>query len=143
MTQTRRVNGKWPCPRCSARDALEVGQANYQGTLRWYESVKCHNCGLRSEADGEGFPPEEFRDRLLQNSGRWEVRLDPVKSPATVAKVVRTALSLSMQDAAQLLKQLPGSVYVGTEVEAAWLAEQLAKAGESPMIASSSPRSGL
>jgi hypothetical protein len=34
----------------------------------------------------------------------------------------------------QLLKQLPGSVPVGTEVEAAWLAEQLAKAGESPMI---------
>jgi hypothetical protein len=113
---------------------LSVGQSTYGGKLRWYESVNCSVCGLRSEADGAGMPPAEIRQRLIERHGLWSVWLHELKSGAATGKVLRNALGMDVRQLALLLKQLPGVAYTGTKGESTWLIELLRAAGESPVL---------
>jgi hypothetical protein len=122
------------CPRCGSAGALTVGQSSRGGKLRWHESVNCSSCGLHSEADGTGLPPEEVRQHLMATGGIWVVRLSGLKSVAVAGKVLRDALGLDMKQLSSLLKQLPGIAYTGTQGESMWLADLLRVAGESPSL---------
>ena len=122
------------CPRCGSGGALTLGQSSRGGKLWWHESVSCSSCGLHSEADGSGLPPDEVRQRLIATGGAWAVRLSDLKSGAVAGKVLREALGLDMKQLSSLLKQLPGIVYTGTRGESTWLVELLRVAGESPSL---------
>lgn len=122
------------CPRCGEVNGLRIGQLTRQGKLRWYETVNCASCNLRSEADGIGMAPQGLREKLIESNGMWQVKLNEPKSTATVVKILRDALSLEMKEAAQIAKGLPGVVYTGTKGEAVWLIELLEKSGEKALL---------
>ena len=123
-----------PCPRCGNPAALKFGQTNFRGKLRWFESVNCDNCGLRSEADGTGFPSEKLRSSLIEGDGEWSIVLTEVNSTASVVAVLRSELSLDMKAALELLKTEPRLIFRGTRSESLWLGQLLEEAGESPSL---------
>lgn len=122
------------CPRCGALGALKVGQLNFRGKLRWFESVSCDTCGLRSEADGVGLPPSKIRELLIESDGEWRVAISEIKSKANVVKVLQSALSMDMKAAFALLRTEAKTVFVGTKSESLWLAALLEAAGERPIL---------
>lgn len=125
----------FPCPRCGTEGQLHVGQSVFREELRWYESVSCDQCGLRTEADGIGFPPAGIRERIISMNGHWKLELTNVKSIPTVAKVLREHLSLGAKEVLAILQaQSDGGIYRGTKAEALWLSNLLEKAGEAPQI---------
>jgi hypothetical protein len=66
--------------------------------------------------------PEQFRDRLLRDAGRWKlVASGPDKAAAI--KVIRRALGLSGEEASAF--RLFPVLYVGTRTEAEWLKAQM------------------
>lgn len=125
---------KLPCPRCGWSAALSIGQMNFRGKLRWLESTNCDKCGLRSEADGVGFPPSNIRKLLIESDGEWYVIMKDVKSTASVVKILQAALSLDMKAAISLLRTETNVVFRGTKSESLWLVELLEAAGEFPMM---------
>lgn len=122
------------CPRCGEPNGLRIGQLARQGKLRWYETVNCANCNLRSEADGIGIAPQRLREKLIEANGVWQVIVNEPKSNAKVVKVLRDALALEMTEAAQIAKGLPGVVYTGTKGEASWLIGLLEISGEQALL---------
>jgi len=63
------------CERCGAPIAANVGQAVVRRTLVWHMSYKCAHCGAEVEADDTGLPPEDIRNAILANEGRYGVEL--------------------------------------------------------------------
>jgi hypothetical protein len=125
---------KLPCPRCGWSAALRIGQINFRGELRWFESTNCDKCGLRSEADGVGFPPLNIRELLIDNDGEWCVIMKDVKSTASAVKVLQAALSLDIKAAIALLRTETKAVFRGTKSECLWLVELLEAAEEFPIM---------
>ena len=122
------------CPRCGHPAALKIGQVNFRGQLRWFESVNCDKCGLRSEADGAGFPSSKLHEMLIQSNGEWGVVMMEVRSTASVVTVLRSALSLDIKAALALLKTESKVIFRGTRSESLWLGQLLEEAGESPVL---------
>ena len=127
-------NNTLPCPRCGAIGALKIGQLHTHGKLRWFESVRCNQCGLNREADGIGFPPIEMRNFLINNEGLWAIKIDHVKSLINTIKTIKTALSIDMNAASSLIKNNSKIIFSGTKGEALWLIDLLEKCGESPVL---------
>lgn len=125
---------KSPCPRCGNPGALKIGQVNFRGQLRWFESANCDKCGLISEADGLGFPSSKLHEMLIQSNGEWCVAMTKIHSTANVVTVLRSALSLDMKAALALLKTEPRVIFRGTQSESLWLGQLLEEAGESPAL---------
>jgi hypothetical protein len=125
---------KLHCPRCDKADGLRIGQLNFRGQLRWFESVNCDQCGLRSEADGVGFPPSQIREWLIKHNGEWSVMIGNVRSKASTVKVLRAALSLDMKTAAALVESESTIVFKGSKAESLWLVELLEASGDSPIL---------
>ncbi|NLR74183.1 hypothetical protein [Leeia aquatica] len=134
MVEFNKILTKNNCPQCGCENALNAGQLNHRGKLRWYETVNCTNCGLRSEADGGGIPPVDIRQKIIDYDGLWRVNVLQVISKKEILKVIRKALSIDMKEASRLAKDLPGNLYVGTKEEAIWIADLLIKVGESPNV---------
>ena len=124
----------FPCPRCGAHAALVIGQTCHGGTLHWHESARCHQCGLVSEADGNGLPPSMIREMLIRRNGEWVVKFSTASSIVGAAKVLKTALALDMNLALSLVRTPSREVFRGTNVEAIWLLAILEKAGLSPLV---------
>lgn len=71
---------------------------------------------------------------MIEKEGEWQlITNNPVDKPFLV-RVVRSALELDISAAAKLLRQLPGVIYTGTKVEAAWLKAKLHEVGETAEI---------
>ena len=122
------------CPRCGTTGALRIGQSVHRGKLRWYETVNCANCGLRSEADGLGFPAENIRLKIIEKAGLWQVAMGTPAMLPSFVKTIRDALGMESLDAMRVAKSLPGPVYAGTHSEVQWLGALLSDTGESPQI---------
>lgn len=122
------------CPRCGAAGMLRIGQNVHRGKLRWYESTNCLVCGLQSEADGVGLPPDGIRGKMIENFGLWQVLMNTPNNAATFVRVFRDALGMRPLEVMRIVKSLPGSIYAGTKDEAHWLFALLSSSGESPKI---------
>lgn len=125
---------KLPCPSCERPEALSIGQVNFRGKLRWFESANCDQCGLGSEADGIGLPPSKIRELLIESDGEWCVILKNVKSSANVLKVLKAAFSIDMKSAIALLRAENNVLFRGTKSESLWLVELLETAKEFPLM---------
>ena len=82
-----------------------------------------------------GFPPEGLRRSLLETHGIWCIGLTELKSTIKTVQVLRAALHHERSAALNTLRSNMRDLYQGTQAECAWLAEQLAAAGESPAYA--------
>lgn len=127
---------KLDCPRCGAPDSLSIDETNFRGKLRWYESVNCDHCGLRSEADGVGFPPAKIKELILKRDGYWTVKIEKIMSLASVVKILQSALLIDRKAAVALARSDSHIVFEGTSTESLWLAELLKEIGEHPIISS-------
>jgi hypothetical protein len=67
-----------------------------------------------------GLPPAHLRDPLLKAAGRWKLVAKEANRAAAI-KVIRSALDLSMEEAAASSRVFPVQ-YIGTKTEAEWLA---------------------
>jgi hypothetical protein len=128
---TKQEEEKYPCPGCTSAGAMSIGQTVQGGKLRWYETVNCEICGLQTEADGIGRPPESIRKLLLSNEGRWVVRTADECAAAGIGLVLRRLLSLDLPMIAGALKSLPLITLCMTKTEAQWLTDALLAAGHS------------
>ena len=122
------------CPDCGTACALRIGEAHIRGQLKWFESVNCEVCGLRTEADGAGIAPAYIRDELMKLQGTWCLQLVPVTSKVHAAQVLRESLGLDIGSSLQAVRSADGCVYSGTKTECLWLSERLAQIGETPEI---------
>ena len=132
---------EYQCDSCKAMILTEVDQTAVDGSLRWYLSYRCSNCGECVESDDTGLPPDEIREVIIQSDGLWEVHVDSeVNGKATIVKALRRILKWSLAEAAQALKGISGPVYIGTKVEAEWLQKQLISDDISSRIVSSNAK---
>jgi ribosomal protein L7/L12 len=108
----------------------KVGQSIAGGTrLVWWESFWCDACGAATETDNRGFLPEAEREALINADGLWEVVVGSIDDQVVVAKTMRRALGLGLEEALVASRKIPGCVWSGTEVEAKWLVRELEVAG--------------
>jgi len=118
------------CSQCGSDADVRIGQAIAHGDeLVWSMGTKCPACGLVREADDRGFPPETYRRLILDQDGAWEVVVLGEQDRRQVALAAKDLFGLSMRDAAQFARRIPGVVWTGTECEAAWVKRHLQKRG--------------
>jgi hypothetical protein len=108
------------CPDCSQPAELGVGQSFALRDLVWWESVRCKACGLATEADGYGLPPESFRDSIIDDDGYFVLSV-PTAERVKTLHVLNAALKIPMNVLGEMMKRLPGNILGGTRVEMQWL----------------------
>ncbi len=120
------VEIQYLCADCKKEMTANVGQSIIDLKLRWYLSCICKSCNTAIEMDDFGFPPDEIRQKILNQEGEWKLKINSLelKNKAKIIKVLRYALNLSIKDTSKLLKKFP-YVANGTKVEMLWLKELL------------------
>jgi ribosomal protein L7/L12 len=85
---------------------------------------------LSVELDDYGFPPNEIRQKIIDEEGEWELIIDPakLKNKAEALKVLRQALNLSIEEISKLFKNMP-NIISGTKIEIQWLRQLLSNKG--------------
>jgi hypothetical protein len=101
------------CGRCGEPATQIFGEAGGKG---WYESLHCPSCGESYEADGGSPTPEEFRRAIMAEEGEWAL---DATAPLTVVllKALRAEFGLSLAQAQELKKGMPGELRRGTRHE--------------------------
>ena len=113
------------CDRCGQ----PASQAFGEGGRGWYESFHCPSCGQAYEADGFTPAPEEFRQAIIAQEGEWA--LEATASPSTtLLKALREQFSLSLGQAQELKKRMPGELRRGTRYEMEKLLQGLQQLAE-------------
>lgn len=116
------------CSRCGSSVEVAVGERVFNGNIVWFRSYQCQACGNQVEEDGRGTPPGEIRESLLEQDGEWSLVLAGSDDPA-VLKALRQSLHLSITEAADLRKRLPGALFRGTKAEVERLVSLLRNEG--------------
>jgi large subunit ribosomal protein L7/L12 len=112
-----------------------VGQLVTNGRLVWYSSYKCPFCGACIEADDEGLLPEEIKKVFIETEGLWNLVIKENEAKkAKIISIIRQALNLSLIEAGQLAKHIPGTIMHGTRAEMEWLQQLLAKDGFQTLV---------
>jgi hypothetical protein len=113
---------KGVCSNCGRQTDVRIGQAISGNMLYWNQGSRCDSCNYQLEADGFGFPPEELRQMILQQDGKWDLIIEastPGKTRA--ASFLRAVLNLSIPEAVEIIRTIPGVVFSGTQAEVEWL----------------------
>ena len=113
------------CDRCGE----PASQAFGEGGRGWYESFHCTSCGQAYEADGFTPAPEEFRRAIIAQEGEWG--LEAIAPPSiALLKALREEFSLSVREAQELKRRMPGELRRGTRYEMEKLLRTLERAAE-------------
>lgn len=111
-----------PCPECGSQTRAHVGQTiRASGAIAWSHGVHCSACGHAEESDEIGIPPAHYRRLILDEDGAWEVVVSDVARRTSVGVVAKEALKLSLAEALELSRKVPGPIWAGTRCEAIWL----------------------
>lgn len=107
------------CGNCGQDVLMDVNQTiAYGNQLVWNGSYTCPHCGSQIEIDGGNDLPEEARNAILAEQGTWALSVSETKSHIVqVLKVLREALSLTMEVVATYKERIPGIVLTGTRAE--------------------------
>jgi hypothetical protein len=113
------------CDRCGELASQAFGESG----RGWYESFHCSSCGQAYEADGGPPTPEEFRHAIIAREGEWT--LEALGPPSvTLLKALREQLSLTLGEAQELKRRMPGELRRGTRYEMENLLRALEQAAE-------------
>jgi DNA-directed RNA polymerase subunit RPC12/RpoP len=120
------INIQYQCPNCEKIIKANIGQAIIDSRLKWYLSYVCNHCSSAVEMDDFGMPPNEIRQQIIEEEGKWKLIVNPTesKNKAKIVKIIRQALSLSIREASSLLNNFP-NIISGTKVEMQWLGQLL------------------
>ena len=122
----------YPCS-CGSLVQAGVGDIALGGTLCWFVSFRCPECGAATEGDGTGFAPDDIRNAVIAETGLWTLDLDNAADRMRAVKELRQALGWSLKEAAQQLKAT-GALYRGTRAEAESLRHTLGLRGVSARV---------
>jgi hypothetical protein len=118
----QQITLKDSCDTCSKEIEVAIAQTIIHGELRWYKSYSCDHCGAVIEIDGIGFPPDEIRQKIIHGEGEWSIAFNKVNiGKASILKVLRQALDLSIAEANTALGSASSPSLTGTKTEMLWL----------------------
>lgn len=100
-------------------------QSIVSGRLRWSRLISCPGC-MEVEEGGEDFPPDWFRQLLLEDDGWWDVIAKDANRVALM-KTLKSIFNVSLDGVMAKARLFP-FVYSGTRTEAQWIKLQLEKA---------------
>lgn len=113
------------CDRCG-RPATQAFGERGRG---WFESFHCPSCGDAYEADGGSPTPEEFRRAIIAEDGEWAIEATAALSLALL-KALRQVFALSLAEAQELKRRMPGELRRGTRYEMENLLHELKPSAE-------------
>ena len=115
-----------PCPDCGQMATFKFGEAIHNDRLAWFATHHCDYCNYRVEIDDYGHLPDELKRIVLKEEGQWQLVLHAFgTNKIATLKELREILGLSVQDLAELLTQLPGTIAIGTRNEVDYLKSHL------------------
>ncbi|MEG4069422.1 hypothetical protein QUA42_19165 [Microcoleus sp. Pol11C2] len=118
------------CGNCSKDIQMSVGQSVFDKKVVWHLSSSCPYCSQAIALDNTHAIPNEMKKEILAKEGNWNLIVLEEEQPATVVtKILRQAMELSLAEAMNLKKKMPGSVFVGTKAEIERLRHLLAAEG--------------
>lgn len=122
---------KIACSKCGRICDYEFSDHCNLGKLQWYASLRCLNCGNAVEIDGDGGLPDDLRQLVLIQDGRWRAYLGgPGVASVEFRLALRRVFDLSLREAIARARGFPGVLAVGTKSEAECLARQIGDALE-------------
>lgn len=118
------------CDRCQKKVKASFGQATIDSRLRWYLSYSCNHCSSTVEMDDLGFPPDEIRQKIIDEEGEWilKIGVEKLKNKAKLLKILRKALDISIQEVSKRYKNY-SNIISGTKTEMQWLKQLLENEG--------------
>ncbi|MEG5233864.1 hypothetical protein QUB77_06365 [Microcoleus sp. AT9b-C3] len=109
---------------------MSVGQSVFDKKVVLHLSYSCSHCGEAIELDDTHAIPDEIREEILAKEGNWNlIVLEKEQRATVVTKILGQAMELSLAEAMNLKKKMPGSVFVGTKAETERLKHLLAAEG--------------
>ncbi|MEM9540012.1 MAG: hypothetical protein AAGA60_11005 [Cyanobacteria bacterium P01_E01_bin.42] len=107
------------CQDCDRNIPMFVKQHADRSGLVWSLEYCCPYCGCTISLDDRGYPPEDIREAILAAEGEWYLAIaetDPGLILITVSRL-RNVLNLSLSEAMQLKRKIPGEIASGTRAE--------------------------
>lgn len=122
------------CPNCENKIDVSIGQIAESHQLRWSLSYDCQYCDFVIEMDDTGLPPEEIREKIMQQFGVWQLIIPEVEYSykAKLFKALRQIFNLSIQEVSGFSQKSP--IYKGTKVETEWYKQLLDREGIKSII---------
>ncbi|MBD1827172.1 hypothetical protein NDI47_25930 [Microcoleus vaginatus GB1-A2] len=109
---------------------MSVGQSVFDKKVVWHLSYSCPYCGEAIALDNTDAIPNEMKKEILAKEETWNlIVLEKEQRATVVTKILRQAMELSLAEAMNLKKKMPGSVFVGTKAETDRLRHLLAAEG--------------
>jgi hypothetical protein len=107
------------CEKCNQNINIQVAQSIYNRKLVWSVSYICPHCGNQIEEDGNGYPPKNIRELILEIEGEWNLNITNIDSKAiiTLMKTLRESLNLSLPEVLKIKEKIPGCIMTGTKFE--------------------------
>ena len=122
------------CPNCENKIDISIGQIAESHQLRWSLSYDCQYCDFVMEMDDVGLPPEEIREKIMQQIGVWQLIIPEVEysNKARLLKALRRIFNLSIQEVSRFSQQNP--IYKGTKIEVEWYQKLLEYEGINSIV---------
>lgn len=114
------------CWECQKTIKVEIGQVAFDYQLGYSLSYNCPYCGAIAELDDVGFPPEDIRQYIINQEGKYFLKIghSNAKNKVISMKIIRQALELSIPEVLNLFNSY-SNIAEGTKVEVKWLQKLL------------------
>lgn len=122
------------CPNCEKKIDVSIGQIAGIHQLQWSLSYDCQYCDFVMEMDDVGLPPEEIREKIMQQCGVWQLIIPDAEYSykAKLFKALRKTFNLSIQEVSRFSQKNP--IYKGTKVETEWYQQLLEYEGINSIV---------
>lgn len=120
------VQIEYKCFECNNVIQANIYQSSIDWQLRWSSSYECPYCASINETDDIGFPPQAIRQKIIDEEGEWQLRIDERSSSGKIKalKIIRQILNLSIKEASELIRDY-SKIAKGTKTEMNWLKKRL------------------
>ncbi|MEL6344189.1 MAG: hypothetical protein AAFV53_13800 [Myxococcota bacterium] len=95
---TLEVQQKVVCPECAQIATEHIQQVSALEGLSWWTRISCPMCQTVAEDGGDGYPPEDIRQRLMQAHGIWGLKIPRQQDRHRALVCLRRTLDFSLQE---------------------------------------------